>query len=90
METRKAITIGVIAIIFIATIAVFAALIVGEKSSVSYPSPVQNSTSISDVPYDAGDIVQVDSDVASLEADLDSISDEDFGDANLSDSAVGL
>ena len=41
METKKAITIGVVAVIFIATAALLAVKIANKNSSVSSPSSVQ-------------------------------------------------
>ena len=94
METKKAITIGVVVVILMATAAVFAVKIARNNSSVSTPSPVQTAKPINKAQPKTGDSVQpatqADSDVASLESDLNSVSEEDFSDSSLSDSAVGL
>jgi len=90
METKKAITIGVVAIILIATVAVFAVKIARKNSSVSNPAPVAGTKSTSKTGSAGQAVTQSDSDIKAVEDDLDSISEEDFGDNSLSDSAVGL
>ena len=94
METKKAITIGIIALIFIATAAMFAVKIAKKNSSVSSSSQVQSTKTVSKAGSANDSSVQsstsADPDVTALESDLNSVSEEDFGDASLSDSAVGL
>jgi|GEM_PF-964873 len=97
MENKKAILIGGIIIIFMITAAVFAVKIVKRNSSIASPVPVQavkpaanlQTKAEADAPATVKK-TEADSDVAAIENDLNSISDEDFSDSGLSDQAVGL
>lgn len=98
METKRAVTIGIITVIFIATAAMFAVKIARKNSSVSNPVPVAGNKSTAKTADKTGSAdnssvqsaTSADPDIKALESDLNSVSEEDFSDSTLSDQAVGL
>lgn len=95
METKKAITIGIIAVILVATAVIFGVKLAGKNVQVSSPKtqitkPASNVAKNSVDNSSVQSVTSADPDVKALEADLDSVSEEDFNDSTLSDQAVGL
>lgn len=95
METKKAITIGIIAVILVATAVIFGVKLAGKNVQVSSPKtqitkPASNVAKNSVDNSSVQSVTSADPDVKALESDLNSVSEEDFNDSTLSDSAVGL
>lgn len=94
MDSKK-ITMIIVGVILVATAAILGIKIAGKNIQVSSPKtqtsrPVSNADKNNTDNSSVQSVTSTDPDIKALEADLDSISEEDFGDSNLSDSAVGL
>lgn len=98
MNSKK-ITLIIIAIILIATAAVFSlkfaqktaqAPTVTQAPPVKTPSQVAKKGTDSTAQSSQENAIQADPDAKTLEADINSVSDEDFSDNSLSDQNVGL
>jgi hypothetical protein len=93
----KKIAIGVIIILLAVTAIVYIGIWNAQKERAAVPAPQVPVVSIDQPVRETADtaktketVKSVDSDVAGIEADLDSVSDDSFGEDNLSDAEVGL
>ena len=94
MESKK-ITIIIVSVILIATAAILGIKIAGKNARVSAPKtetlkPAANAVKNGADSSSVKNVTPADPDAKALESDLNSVSDDDFSDSSLSDSAVGL